>query len=100
MKSRRIKPNAGLAHKKKMNCITFYDNKKYTVDSVCTIDLVEIKTGQPCVIIPRCGHIFHPSCIKDWLNSQKTVKRCPNCNSDLSEFSESLEQADSVLFDR
>jgi len=54
----------------------------------------EEKVGEECCIIcrdtmsmhdskelPGCGHIFHTSCLREWLVQQQT---CPTCRADIS----------------
>lgn len=33
-----------------------------------------------------CGHYFHSECLKTWLNKQKKVMKCPNCNYVVANF--------------
>ena len=34
-----------------------------------------------CKALPGCGHIFHKSCLREWLTQQQT---CPTCRSDIT----------------
>lgn len=42
---------------------------------VCIIDH-EILTKEDDVVVTQCGHLFHRTCITEWLASSRT---CPNC---------------------
>lgn len=50
-------------------------------EAVCSICLCEISIGES-VKVTSCLHIFHSSCIDEWLKSRTMNPRCPNCNSD------------------
>jgi E3 ubiquitin-protein ligase RNF115/126 len=41
----------------------------------CVICLNDFEKGHKAMILP-CTHLFHSSCIKDWLKTQNT---CPIC---------------------
>ena len=30
--------------------------------------------------IYRCGHIFHPDCLREWLEKKRKDPKCPLCN--------------------
>lgn len=42
----------------------------------CAICLTEFADGDRMRILPRCGHIFHVTCIDTWLVSHSS---CPSC---------------------
>ncbi|KAG8825216.1 hypothetical protein FRC19_011892 [Serendipita sp. 401] len=42
----------------------------------CAICLEDYKEADVCVRLPRCSHLYHKECIKEWL---KTAKTCPVC---------------------
>jgi len=44
--------------------------------------------------LPGCGHIFHKSCLRDWLVQQQT---CPTCRSDITVMQERQKQRDAAL---
>ncbi len=45
----------------------------------CTICLEEFHSSTE-VIFLFCKHIFHFSCLKDWLDKNILLPKCPNCN--------------------
>lgn len=48
----------------------------------CSICLEQIKEGQRTVMITKCNHGFHQTCLDPWLGSNKT---CPNCRGTISQ---------------
>ena len=46
---------------------------------ICIICRDEM-TIHDCKKLPVCGHIFHKSCLREWLTQQQT---CPTCRSDI-----------------
>ncbi|KAL9689419.1 hypothetical protein QQ045_009805 [Rhodiola kirilowii] len=46
----------------------------------CSICFTEYEVGSKLLTLP-CLHLYHKSCIKEWLKDHKT---CPICNTDLS----------------
>ena len=48
----------------------------------CSVCLCDLTSGETCVML-RCGHHFHPGCIKDWLVKGKDT--CPMCNTKASQ---------------
>lgn len=56
--------------------------QKYKVkpeEEVCAIDL-EVLVENDEVFNTTCHHVFHWTCIKEWLDSQEIQKkRCPIC---------------------
>ena len=63
------------------NCfpVKFDSNLNFIGDPLCTIDILGFKKGDMVIVTP-CSHIFHPECIKEWINANTIEKRCPNCN--------------------
>lgn len=57
----------------------------------CTICLCEFEEGEDVRRLP-CMHLFHVSCVDQWLT---TVKFCPLCRVDIEAQVESKEQGDS-----
>lgn len=51
-------------------------------DAQCTICLAEYEEKEVLRIMPKCGHIFHLSCIDIWLRKQLT---CPICRLSVDE---------------
>jgi E3 ubiquitin-protein ligase synoviolin len=47
---------------------------------VCIICRDEM-TVQSCKKLPGCGHVFHKSCLREWLVQQQS---CPTCRADIS----------------
>ena len=73
-----------------------YDNNKYKIisdleefeidekligdeEKICAICLENYCIGNKIVYLP-CGHYFHSSCIKTWININK---KCPYCKNDI-----------------
>jgi len=55
------------------------NNVDNNVDKTCSICLNEM-TDYP--ITTKCGHNFHPKCIKKWAKlSKEKYAKCPNCNT-------------------
>lgn len=44
--------------------------------STCVICLEEFRDGDECKVRSKCNHIFHQTCIDDWLDDHST---CPLC---------------------
>jgi hypothetical protein len=49
-------------------------------NSSCTICIEGFSINQVDVTILNCKHIFHHSCLKDWLYKNIINTKCPNCN--------------------
>jgi E3 ubiquitin-protein ligase synoviolin len=47
---------------------------------VCIICRDEMNTAD-CKKLPGCGHLFHKSCLREWLVQQQT---CPTCRADIT----------------
>ena len=47
---------------------------------ICSICLDEICDGDLLTLLPKCMHIFHTKCIREWLLDQKS-SYCPLCKS-------------------
>ncbi|CAM8921988.1 unnamed protein product [Rhodiola kirilowii] len=52
------------------------------VDAQCVICLAEFATSEIVLILPKCHHGFHVSCIGKWLRSHSS---CPTCRHSLIE---------------
>lgn len=46
----------------------------------CVVCQFKFRDGQMVRWLPECDHLFHRSCIDEWLTSHKT---CPYCRADL-----------------
>lgn len=42
----------------------------------CTICMVDLQEAEQVIELPQCKHLYHPGCIKPWLEGKKT---CPMC---------------------
>ena len=82
---------------RRLNPTPFNHYAMYRGNPICTIDLVEFRIGEPCLILPVCRHLFHPLCINEWLTAQ-AAKRCPNCNFNLTGFYVNVHQDNGGLF--
>ncbi|XP_054804231.1 E3 ubiquitin-protein ligase ATL6-like [Prosopis cineraria] len=47
----------------------------------CAVCLNEFKDYETLRLLPKCNHVFHPSCIEAWLSSHVT---CPVCREKLN----------------
>ncbi|KAK7275807.1 hypothetical protein RIF29_16931 [Crotalaria pallida] len=47
---------------------------------VCAVCINEFEDDETLRLIPKCNHVFHPSCIDVWLSSHST---CPVCRANL-----------------
>ncbi|KAK4280369.1 hypothetical protein QN277_012000 [Acacia crassicarpa] len=47
----------------------------------CAVCLNEFKDNETLRLLPKCNHVFHPSCIEAWLSSHVT---CPVCREKLT----------------
>ena len=59
-------------------------NELEVKDKTCCICMDEIKDRQRTGIT-KCKHIFHHSCIREWLTKKCSKPTCPNCRQDLRE---------------
>lgn len=51
--------------------------------STCVICLEEFRDGDECKVRSKCNHIFHQTCIGDWLEDHAT---CPLCRGRVPAF--------------
>lgn len=66
-------------------CDEHFCQKSSSSHAECTICVENILPGQEATNLP-CRHVFHHSCISEWLNSKLSngvPGRCPNCNRDI-----------------
>ena len=63
---------------KKIKTITFTEEYNY---ENCTICLEDFELNSKVTILP-CKHIYHKTCIYEWIHSKNdnTNVKCPNCN--------------------
>lgn len=54
------------------------------LDLECAVCLSQFKENEELRVLPNCKHMFHPSCIDNWLRSHPT---CPLCRSIIMSFS-------------
>lgn len=47
----------------------------------CPICLGEYKDEDMVIVLPRCGHVFHTLCIKEWM---ARASSCPNCRTPMN----------------
>jgi len=47
-------------------------------DEKCPICLGDFKDEEMVIVLPRCSHIFHTLCIKEWM---KRASSCPTCRA-------------------
>jgi hypothetical protein len=59
------------------------DDENQSVDNTCSICLSELLNDEMAMKMPSCGHIFHSTCIKEWLMRQHI---CPFCRNNIRQF--------------
>ncbi|CAA0841949.1 RING-H2 zinc finger protein RHA4a [Striga hermonthica] len=64
--------------KTKLCRISFDDEYTETNDSLCCVCLGEFETKEELVLVEKCKHVFHESCIHLWLHTNAT---CPLCRA-------------------
>jgi hypothetical protein len=68
-------------HEEESDCVIILNNQLIPTDSLrgcCSICLDEdIKMDS---ITKPCGHAFHNTCIKDWMDIEQS---CPNCRTNI-----------------
>ncbi|WVZ54812.1 hypothetical protein U9M48_005557 [Paspalum notatum var. saurae] len=47
----------------------------------CVIRVTPYEAGDPCSVLPACGHRFHTHCVLQWLRTKRT---CPLCRAALT----------------
>lgn len=50
------------------------------MDFQCSVCLTDFEIGDEVIRHPHCSHIFHPSCIRNWLELHDS---CPICRTPL-----------------
>ena len=63
----------------KMSTFESPNQQEIDAEPICIICRDEM-TIHTSVKLPGCGHIFHKSCLREWLVQQQT---CPTCRSDI-----------------
>lgn len=60
-----------------------------SIDYTCSICIEDTQDDKPSMVITRCNHIYHETCLTGWLdvpvtdeNSEDNVKGCPVCRGD------------------
>lgn len=82
----RNKRNLDVVQNLKVSPVRYDNSMKIFGDNICVIDLIRIYDGDLAIITP-CKHIFHPQCIKEWLdNSHNIDKSCPVCHEPLAAY--------------
>ncbi|OIW06331.1 hypothetical protein TanjilG_14976 [Lupinus angustifolius] len=61
---------------------TIKDLKKGKESLECAVCLNDFKDYDTLRLLPKCNHVFHPSCIDSWLCSHVT---CPVCRANLNQ---------------
>ncbi|CAL0328624.1 unnamed protein product [Lupinus luteus] len=61
---------------------TIKDLKKGKGSLECAVCLNDFKDYDSLRLLPKCNHVFHPSCIHSWLCSHVT---CPVCRANLND---------------
>ncbi|KAK7283657.1 hypothetical protein RIF29_13333 [Crotalaria pallida] len=61
---------------------TIKDLKKGKGSLECAVCLTDFKDYDTLRLLPKCNHVFHPSCIDSWLCSHVT---CPVCRANLNQ---------------
>ncbi len=51
-------------------------------NNICTICLEDYNLSSEVTVL-ECGHIFHHTCLKDWLIKNILSPKCPNCNENV-----------------
>ncbi|CAL0333256.1 unnamed protein product [Lupinus luteus] len=61
---------------------TIKDLKKGKESLECAVCLNDFKDDDTLRLLPKCNHVFHPTCIDSWLCSHVT---CPVCRANLNQ---------------
>jgi hypothetical protein len=48
--------------------------------SCCVICRDDLQRGEEVIVLPTCGHLFHPDCLEPWLEKQRV---CPTCRTEV-----------------
>lgn len=62
-----------------LKSVKYLENLNEHMDS-CTICLEGFIIDESDILILFCKHIFHNDCLKNWLNKNLLMPKCPNCN--------------------
>ncbi|XP_027343193.1 probable E3 ubiquitin-protein ligase RHA4A [Abrus precatorius] len=73
-----------------------FDEDLRTRDSVCCVCLGEFELKEEVLQIPDCKHVFHVSCIRNWLQSNST---CPLCRCSIIPSTKFLNQTPPIASD-
>uniref|UniRef100_A0A6N2LFU5 RING-type E3 ubiquitin transferase n=1 Tax=Salix viminalis TaxID=40686 RepID=A0A6N2LFU5_SALVM len=55
------------------------DSKLPGLDTECVICISEFVRDDRVRILPKCSHVFHVSCIDEWLSSHSSCPTCRHC---------------------
>ncbi|MBA0606519.1 hypothetical protein Godav_018971 [Gossypium davidsonii] len=59
-------------------CVSYKSLRETTLDE-CVICLEDFEDDELCRVFPVCEHVFHFSCIDNWLRKHLTCPICRNC---------------------
>ncbi|KAB2095790.1 hypothetical protein ERO13_A01G064160v2 [Gossypium hirsutum] len=59
-------------------CVSYKSLRETTLDE-CVICLEDVEDDELCRVFPVCEHVFHCSCIDNWLRNHLTCPICRNC---------------------
>ncbi|XP_040378612.1 E3 ubiquitin-protein ligase Os04g0590900-like [Oryza brachyantha] len=62
----------------------------------CAVCIGELRDGDACRLLPRCGHRFHAECVDRWFRSHAT---CPLCRAAVADGDDSGEADPKVVLD-
>ena len=95
----RIKMLIDNLFKKELKPIKYDKNIHLKYGAKCTICLEDLKENE-LICVTRCQHVFHHDCISHWLYKNGDSVRCPNCNQDLQEKKENIQQTNFIIIRR
>lgn len=92
LKSRMIAFNKYRQLMSSMNRFRSPTKEELEEDVICIIcrDMMTVETAK---CLPGCGHIFHKSCLREWLVQQQM---CPTCRGDISAMEARQKQQDQM----
>lgn len=71
-----------------------YEDLKEESDVACAICLDNFEPNVRVMVLPRCAHIFHIGCVKEWLVGHTT---CPICRTELTWNGSGIGESDMLL---
>lgn len=51
-------------------------------ENTCPICLCEFEVGDDLIVLKKCSHQYHKSCIKDWIS--RSQQNCPLCRTEVT----------------